>query len=78
MSERSALKEELAETDDAFRRLLDEHQDSERRLDQLCRKSLRSPEDEIEEKRIKLHKLRLKDQMEEMLRMRSAATASAV
>lgn len=76
MSEISALKDELAETDEAFRRLMAEHQDSERRLEELYRKSLRSPDDEIEEKRIKLHKLRLKDQMEEMLRMHSAAVAS--
>lgn len=76
MSNLSAIKEELAETDDQFRRLMTDHQDSERRLEVLYRKSLPSPEDEIEEKRIKLHKLRLKDQMEEMVRSHSAATAS--
>jgi hypothetical protein len=62
------LKEELIATDGEFRRLYDEHQDYERRLDELNHRSLLSQEDEIEEKRIKLHKLTLKDRMEAILR----------
>ncbi len=62
------LKEELLQTDDEFRRLYEEHQDYERRLQELNHKSMFSQEDEIEEKKIKLHKLVLKDQMEEILR----------
>lgn len=76
MSNLSAIKDELAETDDTFRRLMNDHRESERRLEELGRRSLRSPEDEIEEKRIKLHKLRLKDQMEEMVRTHSSELAS--
>lgn len=62
------LKEELVKSDDEFRRLYNEHQDYERRLQELNHKSLLSQDDEIEEKKIKLHKLVLKDQMEEILR----------
>ena len=62
------LKEELIRTDDEFRRLFEEHQEYERRLEELNHKSMFSQEDEIEEKKIKLHKLVLKDQMAEILR----------
>lgn len=62
------LKEELIRTDDDFRRLYEEHQEYERRLQELNHKSLLSQDDEIEEKKIKLHKLVLKDRMEEILR----------
>jgi len=62
------LKEELIRTDDEFRRLYEEHQEYERRLQELNHKAMFSQEDEIEEKKIKLHKLVLKDQMAEILR----------
>jgi uncharacterized protein len=62
------LKEELIQTDDEFRRLYEEHQEYERRLQELNHKSMFSQEDEIEEKKIKLHKLVLKDHMAEILR----------
>lgn len=76
MADYSELKEEMIEGDEAFRRLHEEHQECERRLDALNHKSLRSPEDEIEEKRIKLHKLRLKDEMEAMLQENLAAATA--
>jgi uncharacterized protein YdcH (DUF465 family) len=62
------LKEELVRTDDEFRRLHEEHQEYERRLQELSHKTLLSQDDEAEEKKIKLHKLVLKDKMEEILR----------
>jgi len=62
------LKQELIETDEEFRRLHDEHQNFERRLGELTLKSLPSEEDELEEKQIKLQKLRLKDRMEAIVR----------
>ena len=72
-----ALKQELIQTDDTFRRLYQEHQEYERRLDELNQKSLFSQDDEIEEKKIKLHKLVLKDRMEEILRQHREARVSA-
>jgi uncharacterized protein len=68
MSSRDDLKAELIQTDDEFRRLYEEHREYERRLAELNQKTLLSQDDEVEEKRIKLHKLVLKDRMEEILR----------
>ncbi len=68
MSQTDSLKQELLDTDDEFRRLFEEHQNYERRLESLHEKSFFSQEDEQEEKRIKLQKLRLKDRMQVILR----------
>jgi uncharacterized protein YdcH (DUF465 family) len=68
MPEMESLKQELAQNDDNFRQLMEEHREFEQRLEVLSQKSLPSPEDEMEEKRIKIHKLHLKDRMESMLR----------
>lgn len=77
MSDRDALKEELIQTDEEFRRLYDEHQEYERRLEALSQKSLLSQEDEIEEKQLKRWKLLLKDRMEEILRSHRETRISA-
>lgn len=66
--EDAVLKEELIRSDAEFRRLHEEHQESERRLQELHRKSLLTEDDEVLEKRIKLHKLVLKDRIEALLR----------
>lgn len=72
-----ALVRELLETDFEFQRLHDEHQRCERRLEELRYKSLLSQEDEIEEKKIKVHKLALKDRMELMVREHDGMRATA-
>jgi uncharacterized protein YdcH (DUF465 family) len=72
-----SLKEELMQTDDEFRRLVEEHKDCERRLQELNHKSLLSQDDEAEEKKIKLHKLMLKDHMEQILRQHRESRVSA-
>ncbi len=77
MLNRDELKEELLQTDANFRRLHDEHQDYERRLHDLQAKPAPSVEDEADEKRIKLHKLALKDQMEAILRTHQESRVSA-
>jgi len=77
MSNRDELKEELLQTDADFRRLYEEHQDYEQRLHDLQSKSLLSQEDEAEEKRIKLHKLVLKDHMEVIIRAHQESRVSA-
>jgi len=69
---RDDLKEELIATDDEFRRLHEEHQECERRLEALNGRTLLSQDDEMEEKRIKLHKLALKDRMEQIVRQHAA------
>ena len=68
MSHHDDLKAELIQTDDEFRRLYEEHQQCEKRLEEINQKTLLSEDDEIEEKKIKLHKLALKDKMEHILR----------
>ena len=76
MSQTDPVMVELIQTDDAFRRLYEEHQDYKQRLVNIRTKSLPSQEDEIEIKRIKLHKLSLKDRMEARLRERARSTAA--
>jgi uncharacterized protein YdcH (DUF465 family) len=71
------LKAELIKTDDEFRSLYEEHQEYKKRLQELTQKTLLSEEDEIEEKKIKLHKLTLKDRMEEILRAHRESRVSA-
>lgn len=71
------LKDELLAQDPTFRLLWDEHQDCERRLNEILGKSMPSQEDEHQEKQIKLHKLVLKDRMEAMLRHHREARVSA-
>ena len=71
MASLDPVKEELIANDEAFRKLFEEHQEFEAKLEAIQAKALLSEEDEHEIKRIKLHKLSLKDQME--ARMRDAA-----
>lgn len=71
------LKAELIETDETFRTLHDQHQALEHELESLAQKVLLSEEVELEEKRIKREKLKLKDHMELILRDRLAALAPA-
>ena len=77
MPSRDDLKAELIQTDEQFRRLYEEHREYERRLSELNQKTLPSQDDEIEEKKIKLHKLTLKDHMEDILRHHRESRVSA-
>lgn len=77
MPDREALKEELIRTDAEFRRLHEEHQDCERRLEALHQKTMLSQDEELEQKQIKVHKLALKDRMEALLRAHREANVSA-
>jgi uncharacterized protein YdcH (DUF465 family) len=77
MSQYDDLKSELLKSDDQYRSLYEEHQEYERRLHDIGQKTLLSQDDEIEEKKIKLHKLVLKDQMEQILRTHRESRVSA-
>ena len=70
MQTHDEVKEELIQTDTEFRRLYQEHQDHERRVDQLVRTHATSIDEEAELKALKVKKLHLKDRMEEMIRSR--------
>lgn len=63
-----ALRREFLRTSEAFRLLHQEHHECEERLSQFAQRTLPSQEDEAEEKRLKIHKLALKDRMEAMMR----------
>ncbi len=67
-----ALREQLAQQDPEFRRLLEEHRSRDRRLKELSGKGWLTSEEEQEEKRLKKEKLQLKDQMEALLRRRAS------
>jgi hypothetical protein len=69
-----AVKQELLANHDEFRRLHREHQQCETKLDALREKTALSESDEIEEKRLKVHKLALKDRMERLIRDHAHAT----
>lgn len=71
------LRTELLASDDEFRRLHDEHQYFERRLEELQSKSSLSEEDELEAKSIKRQKLWLKDRMELILRSQRQVETTA-
>lgn len=69
------LKRDLLRNHETYRRLHDEHQECEGKLAQLAQRSLPSAEDEVEEKRLKIHKLALKDEMEAILREHRSAVS---
>ncbi len=77
MQDLDALKDELLESHEDFRKLHHEHQECESRLSELAQRSLASQEDEVEEKRLKVRKLTLKDRMEAILRDARESRVSA-
>lgn len=61
------LKAHLIATDDMFRRLAEEHAEFERQIQAIEAKPHVTEQDEVEEHRLKKLKLRLKDQMTEIM-----------
>jgi uncharacterized protein YdcH (DUF465 family) len=61
------LKTYLMQSDEEFRRLVDEHAQYHHQLEALEAKSHLTPEEEVEEHRLKKVKLQLKDQMNEII-----------
>jgi uncharacterized protein YdcH (DUF465 family) len=61
------LKAHLMATSEEFRQLAAQHAEYERQLDAIEAKPHVTPEDEIEEHRIKKLKLHVKDQMNDIL-----------
>ena len=57
------LKAHLMQTDEEFRRLAEQHAQYHKQLEALEAKSHLTPEQEVEEHRLKKVKLQLKDQM---------------
>ena len=61
------LKAHLMATSEEFRQLVAQHAEYDRLLDAIEAKPHVTPEDEVEEHRIKKLKLRLKDQMNQFM-----------
>jgi uncharacterized protein YdcH (DUF465 family) len=61
------LKAHLMKTDEEFRRLAEQHAQYHKELEALEAKPRLTPEEELEEHRLKKLKLRLKDQMNAIL-----------
>ena len=61
------LKAHLMATNEEFRALATQHAEFKRQLDAIEAKPHVTPEDEVEEHRIKKLKLRVKDQMNDIL-----------
>ncbi len=61
------LKAHLMQTNETFRNLITQHHEYDVLVEQLESKPALTAEEEIEEHRLKKLKLRLKDQMEQMM-----------
>ena len=61
------LKAHLMQTDEGFRRLADQHQQYHQSLEALEAKAHLTPDEEVEEHRLKKLKLHLKDQMNQIM-----------
>jgi uncharacterized protein YdcH (DUF465 family) len=61
------LKAHLMATNEEFRSLAEKHAQLHKRLEELEAKQWRTAEDEAEEQRLKKQKLRVKDQMNEIM-----------
>jgi len=61
------LKAHLIRTDEEFRRLAEEHSQYKQRLQELASRSYLTPQEQLEEVQLKKLKLRLKDQMQQMM-----------
>ena len=67
----SANQEQVEQRSFTIEKLQLEHQGHERRLEELRSRAFLTPDEEIEEKRLKKLKLYLKDQMERLRRTAS-------
>jgi hypothetical protein len=75
------LRHQLLQSDEEFRRLVEQHQDLEQRLNTLSGKPFLNEQEQLEQMTLKKRKLQLKDRMEAVLRRHRegvpAATATA-
>lgn len=67
MSVTDAVRDELMKSNPAFRELVHQHQDFERRLDELAHLSYPSEDEQLEETTLKKKKLQVKDEIYAMM-----------
>jgi uncharacterized protein len=61
------IKAHLMQTNEHFRQIMEQHHEYDRLVDVLENKSVLTPEEELEEHRLKKVKLQLKDEMEHIV-----------
>jgi uncharacterized protein YdcH (DUF465 family) len=61
------IKAHLMQTNERFRQIMEQHHEHDRMVDALEQKSVLTPEEEMEEHRLKKIKLQLKDEMEQII-----------
>jgi len=61
------LKAHLIQTDEEFRRLAEQHSQYKQRLQELAARPYLTPQEQLEETQLKKLKLRLKDQMQQIM-----------
>ncbi len=61
------IKAHLMQTNEKFRHLMEQHQEYKRQVEALEAKHALTAEEEVEEHRLKKLKLRLKDEMEQLV-----------
>ncbi len=65
---REDLSAQLLKSNEEYRRLVEEHSSYDRRLEELSMQRFPTPEEQVEELRLKKLKLQLKDKMQGMLK----------
>ncbi len=65
---REDLSAQLLKSNEEYRRLVEEHHGYDRRLEELSLQRFPTPEEQVEELRLKKLKLQLKDKMQGILR----------
>ncbi len=71
------LKQKLLQTDEEFRQLATLHHDLDEKIHNLAARNYLSEPEQLEEVTLKKQKLRLKDQMEKILRRHRTEAAHA-
>ncbi|HSR51984.1 MAG TPA: DUF465 domain-containing protein [Acidobacteriota bacterium] len=70
------LREYLAQNDEEFRQLSEQHREFDRQLEELIQKPYPNPDDQLRETYLKKKKLALKDQMQMRIHQYAAQHAS--
>lgn len=78
MSDIDETRRMLLEQDPSFRQLSDTHHALDDHLKELATRSHLTDDEQLEEVKLKKEKLRLKDQMEALIRLHQANTAGSM